>query len=83
MPNEISFEDIINRANRKEREIISKHCKRKGISTDELTREALDYYHRKYIAKQKKINDDPNTPKGLKALNLIKNIMLELAKGMA
>jgi len=82
MPNEISFGDIISRANRKEREIISKHCKRKGISTDELTREALDYYHRKYIAEQKKLNDDPNTPEGLKALNLIKNIMLEFAKGL-
>lgn len=82
MPDEISFGDIIRRANKKEIEIIRKHCTRKGISTDELTKDALDYYHRKYIAEQKKINEDPDTPEGLKALNLIKNIMLEFAKGL-
>ena len=44
----IDFRKIIEKANEKQRKTIYKHCKKKGISTDEFTREALDYYHKKY-----------------------------------
>jgi len=78
----INFGKIIQEYNRKQSKEwleINQFCKRKKLEHTELIREAFERLSRK----DRELLENPNTPEGLRALALLKRIMLELAKGMA